>query len=66
MIQNLTLRVIIGVAVGVAAWFLVLHLLLLGGGLDTVELVVVFAAAAAAMVATTIGLGRKPREPTQR
>ena len=66
MIHNLTLRILIGVAVGVAAWLIVLQLLHLGGGITNVEVVIALVLALAAGVASTIGLGRKSSPPTQR
>jgi hypothetical protein len=66
MIQNLTLRIIVGVAVGVAAWFVLLRLLSIGGGITNDELIVVAVLAVAATIATVIGLGRNARPPVQR
>ncbi|WP_270886181.1 hypothetical protein [Pedococcus sp. 5OH_020] len=61
MIQNLTLRLIIGVAVGVDVWFILLQPMHLGGGITNVEVAIVLVLAAAATVAATVGLGRKSR-----
>ena len=63
MMQNLTLRVLIGAAVGVAVWFILTRAI---SGITNVEVVVILILAVAAAVATIVGLGRKGRSSIPR
>jgi hypothetical protein len=62
MTRSLTVRVIVGLAVGLVVWFMLISLV---NGLTNIEVAAILVISTAAAVATFIGLGRTGRMHTR-